>query len=218
MIKGAIFDLDGTLLATLESIAKSGNAMLNHFGYPEVAVEQYGVFAGNGADKLVERALIYSGDTELVHLREAITVYREYFGQFCSYQVKPYEGIAQMLSELVAKKIRLGVVTNKPHQNAVRLMKEYFGNDPFTHVLGQQDGLPQKPDSTGIFTVLKDWGIAPSECVYLGDSDVDMQTGNNAGCLTVGVLWGFRDEKELRENGAHHVISHPMDLLPLLKG
>lgn len=217
MIKGAIFDLDGTLLATLESIAKAGNTMLKHFGYPPVPVKQYGIFAGNGADKLVERALIYSGDTKLVHLEEAIRVYRECFGEYCSYEVKPYDGIVKMLDELVAKKIRLGVVTNKPHVNAVRLMKEYFGNYPFTHVIGQQEGLPQKPDPAGIFTLLSDWEIAPSECVYLGDSDVDMQTGNNAGCLTVGVLWGFRDKGELDENGAHHTIENPLELLDLLK-
>ncbi|MBR5239680.1 MAG: HAD family hydrolase [Clostridia bacterium] len=217
MIKGAIFDLDGTLLATLESIAKSGNTMLAHFGYPPVPVKQYGVFAGNGADKLVERALLYSGDTQLTHLEEAIRVYRECFGEYCSYRVKPYDGIVKMLDELVAKKIRLGVVTNKPHVNAVRLMKEYFGNYPFTHVVGQQEGFPQKPDPAGIFSVLRDWDIAPSECVYLGDSDVDMQTGNNAGCLTVGVLWGFRDKGELDENGAHHTIENPLELLDLLK-
>ena len=217
MIKGAIFDLDGTLLATLESIAKAGNTMLAHFGYPPVPAKQYGVFAGNGADKLVERALIYSGDTTCSHLEEAIRVYRECFGEYCSYQVKPYDGIVKMLDELVAKKIRLGVVTNKPHVNAVRLMKEYFGNYPFTHVIGQQTGLPQKPDPAGIFDVLRDWGIAPSECVYLGDSDVDMQTGNNAGCFTVGVLWGFRDKGELDENGAHHTIENPLELLDLLK-
>ena len=216
MIKGAIFDLDGTLLATLESIAKSGNTMLKHFGYPPVPVKQYGVFAGNGADKLVERALLYSGDTKLTHLEEAIRVYRECFGEYCSYQVKPYDGIVKMLSELITRKIRLGVVTNKPHVNAVRLMKEYFGEYPFTHMIGQQEGLPQKPDPAGILSVLKDWGIAPSECVYLGDSDVDMQTGNNAGCLTVGVLWGFREKAELLENGAHHTIEHPMELLDLL--
>ena len=217
MIKGAIFDLDGTLLATLESIAKAGNTMLKHFGYPPVPVKQYGIFAGNGADKLVERALIYSGDTKLVHLEEAIRVYREIFGEYCSYQVKPYDGIVKMLDELVAKKIHLGVVTNKPHVSATRLMKEYFGNYPFTHVIGQQTGLPQKPDPAGIFTLLSDWGIAPSECVYLGGSDVDMQTGNNAGCLTIGVLWGFRDKGELDENGAHHTIENPLELLDLLK-
>ena len=218
MIKGAIFDLDGTLLATLESIAKAGNTMLAHFGYPPVPAKQYGVFAGNGADKLVERALIYSGDTTCSHLEEAIRVYREIFKDYCSYQVKPYDGILEMLGELANKNIRLGVVTNKPHVSAVRLMNEYFSEYPFTHVVGQQDGLAQKPDPAGIFSVLSDWGIEPSECVYLGDSDVDMQTGNNAGCLTVGVLWGFRDKAELDQNGAHHTISHPMELLPLLKG
>ena len=217
MVKGAIFDLDGTLLDTLESIAKAGNTMLKFFGYDPVAVKQYGVFAGNGADKLVERALTYSKDPGLSHLPEAIRVYRECFAEFCSYRVKPYDGIVRMLDELVTKKIRLGVVTNKPHVNAVRLMKEYFGNYPFTHVVGQQEGFPQKPDPAGIFSVLRDWDIAPSECVYLGDSDVDMQTGNNAGCLTVGVLWGFRDKGELDENGAHHTIENPLELLDLLK-
>ena len=216
MVKGAIFDLDGTLLDTLESIAKAGNTMLKFFGYDPVAVKQYGVFAGNGADKLVERALTYSKDPGLSHLPEAIRVYRECFAEFCSYRVKPYDGILEMLSELQKKNIRLAVVTNKPHVNAVRLMKEYFGDTPFTHVIGQQDGLPQKPDPAGIFTILDDWKIAPSECVYLGDSDVDMQTGNRAGCLTVGVLWGFRSKEELLENGAHHVIEKPMDLLALL--
>lgn len=218
MIKGAIFDLDGTLLATLESIAKAGNTMLEKLGYPPIAAKQYGVFAGNGADKLVERAIIYSGDINLTKRDEAIRVYREVFKEYCSYQVKPYDGILDMLGELTSKKIRLAVVTNKPHVNAVRLMKEYFGEYSFTHVIGQQEGFPQKPDPAGIFSVLSDWGIAPSDCVYLGDSDVDMQTGNNAGCMTVGVLWGFRDKAELDENGAHHTISHPMELLSLLKG
>lgn len=218
MIKGAIFDLDGTLLATLESIAKAGNTMLAQFGYPPVPVKQYGVFAGNGADKLVERALIYSGDTKLTHLEEAICVYREIFKQYCSYQVKPYEGILPMLSELQNQNIRLAVVTNKPHVNAVCLMKEYFGNYPFTHVIGQQDGFPQKPDPAGIFEIVSQWGISPEECVYLGDSDVDMKTGKGAGCLTVGVLWGFREKEELLANGADHLISHPLELLPLLKG
>ena len=217
MIKGAIFDLDGTLLATLESIAKAGNTMLEKLGYPPVPVKEYGVFAGNGADKLVERALLYSGDTRLTRLHEAIRVYRDIFKEVCNYQVKPYDGICELLKELTNQKIRLGVVTNKPHVNAVRLMKEYFGEFPFTHVIGQQTGLPQKPNPAGILSVLSDWEIEPSECVYLGDSDVDMQTGNHAGCLTVGVLWGFRDRKELEENGAHHTISYPLELLDLLK-
>ena len=216
MIKGAVFDLDGTLLNTLESIAKSGNEMLQSFGYPPAPAEQYGIFAGNGVDVLVERALRYSGDTSLSHLEEAKKRYREYFREFCSYRVAPYEGILPMLDALQKKTIRLAVYTNKPHENAVKLMKEYFPKDLFTHVLGQREGFARKPDPQGIFDITQDWGITPKECVYLGDSDVDMKTGRSAGCLTVGVLWGFREEKELLLNGAHHVIRHPKELLSLL--
>ncbi len=218
MIKGAIFDLDGTLLNTLESIAKAGNTLLQSFGYPPAPVKQYGIFAGDGADVLVERALLYSGDTNLSKAEEAKARYREIFPEFCSYQVKPYEGILEMLGELKKQNIRLAICTNKPHASAVRLAKEYFGEDCFTDVLGQQDGFPKKPDPAGLLKIASDWGIAPSECVYLGDSDVDMKTGKSAGCLTVGVLWGFRDEEELMANGADRVISHPDELLPFLKG
>ncbi|MBO5409489.1 MAG: HAD family hydrolase [Clostridia bacterium] len=218
MIKGAIFDLDGTLLDTLESIAKSGNEMLCSFGLAPAPVKQYGVFAGNGADVLVERALCYSTDNKLSLLEDAKRRYREFFREFCSYRVKPYEGIVPLLEKLKEKNIRLAVCTNKPHENAVRLIQEYFGDNVFTAVLGQREGFPKKPDPKGIFTILSQWDISPDECVYLGDSDVDMKTGKNAGCLTVGVLWGFRDKEELQANGADHVIAHPMDLISLLKG
>ena len=217
MIKGAIFDLDGTLLATLESIAKSGNEMLKHFGFPPAPVSKYGEFAGDGADVLVERALKYSGDTSLSYLPEAKIKYRECFREFCAYNVKPYEGIVEMLDSLCKKNIKLAVFTNKPHENAVKLMKEHFSSYPFTHVFGQCDAYPRKPDPTGIFQILRDWGICSEECVYVGDSDVDMKTGKRANCLTVGVLWGFRTREELHANGADGVISHPLELLEYLE-
>lgn len=217
MIKGAIFDLDGTLLNTLESIAKSGNEMLRFFGFPPAPVSQYGVFAGDGADVLVERALYYSGDTALSHLEEAKKKYKEIFRQFCAYQVQPYEGILELLTALSQRDIKLAVFTNKPHENALKLMKEYFPNHPFTHIFGQCDAYPRKPDPTGMLQIIKDWGISPQECVYLGDSDVDMKTGKGANCYTVGVLWGFRTKEELLSHGADRVISNPMELLNCLE-
>ena len=215
MIQGVIFDLDGTLLATLESIAKSGNEMLKHFSLPEAPVPKYGSFAGDGADVLVERALRYAGDTTLSHLEEAKKIYRACFREFCAYRVEPYAGILEMLDGLCEKGIKLAVFTNKPHENAVKLMKEYFPKHPFTHVLGQCDAYPRKPDPEGIFQITKEWGVTPEECFYVGDSDVDMKTGKRANCLTVGVLWGFRTKEELLSNGADHVISHPAELLQL---
>ena len=217
MIKGAIFDLDGTLLATLDSIAKSGNEMLKHFGFPPAPKEQYGVFAGDGADVLVERALNYSGDTSLSHSEEAKRKYREYFREFCDYNVKPYDGISELLDGLCKKNIKLAVFTNKPHENAVKLMKKHFPSYPFTHIFGQCDAYPKKPDPTGMLQILNDWGISPGECVYLGDSNVDMKTGKRANCLTVGALWGFRTKEELLANGADRVISRPLELLDCLE-
>ena len=216
MIKGVIFELDGTLLDTLESIAKSGNEMIKSFSLPEAPVSQYGTFAGDGVDVLVERALRYAGDPTLSHLEEAKKKYRECFQEFCAYRVEPYDGILEMLDGLCEKGIKLAVFTNKPHENAVKLMKEYFPKHPFTHVLGQCDAYPRKPDPTGIFQITKEWGITPGECIYMGDSDVDMKTGKRANCLTVGALWGFRTKEELCENGADHVIAHPSELLKLI--
>ena len=217
-IKGAIFDLDGTLLDTLESIAKSGNEMLQCFGYPAVATAQYGRFAGDGADMLVARALRYSGDASLSHLEEAKKRYREFFRTFYHYRVRPYEGIPALLEALDQQAVLLGVCTNKPHEHAVKLVQESFRENLFTHVFGQNEGFPQKPDPKALLRIIEKWNIRPEECVYLGDSDVDMQTGKGANCRTVGVLWGFREKEELLANGDDHVIAHPMDLIPLLKG
>ncbi len=218
MIKGAIFDLDGTLLDTLESIAKSGNEMLKTFGYPPVEPKQYGYFAGNGADVLVERALRYRGESEETVLSEAKRVYRECFGKFCRYRVQPYEGVLQALSQLKEAGIFLGVLTNKPHPNAVALVNEYFPAHTFTHVIGQQENFPRKPDPKGIFSITHSWGILPEECAYFGDSDVDMKTGKRAGCVTVGVLWGFREKEELLTNGADFLISNPLEIASFGKG
>lgn len=215
MTKGVIFDLDGTLLDTLESIAKSGNEMLRHYGFLPAPVARYGIYAGDGADVLVERALREAGDVTLSFYEEARKLYRECFHRFCSYEVKPYEGILPMLSALLEHQIPLAVYTNKPHENAVRLVEEYFGANTFTHILGQSPDRPRKPDPAGIFEITKDWGVSPKDCLYLGDTDVDMQTGTAAGCVTVGVLWGFREEKELLDHGARLLAHHPLEILPM---
>ena len=213
MKKGVIFDLDGTLLDTLKSIAKSGNEMLKSFGLPQAPISQYGIFAGDGADVLVERALRYAGDTSLSFYEEAKVRYREFFREFCAYQVAPYDGILELLSQLQENNILLAVYTNKPHPNAVRLVHEYFGENTFTHVIGKDNSRPRKPHPAGILEITKDWGVSPEDCVYLGDSDVDMQTGKGANCLTVGALWGFRTKEELTSHGADFIVTHPLELL-----
>lgn len=216
MKKAVIFDLDGTILDTLDSIWKCGNMMLAELGFAPAPREQYGYFAGNGADKLVERALRYSGDDSLAHFDEGKRIYRLYFRQYCDYNVCPYDGMLSLLDELCGKGIRLAVCTNKPHEEAVRLVKKHFG-DRFSSVLGQRDDFPRKPDPKGIHVILNEWGMKADECIYIGDSDVDMFTGKAAGVFTIGALWGFRTREELASAGADALAEHPKEILLHLK-
>lgn len=217
MIKGAIFDLDGTILDTLSSLEKAGNLMLSALGFPPAPKAEYGYFAGNGMDVLVERALCYNGDTELIHYEQAKQLYREYLREYCNYAVKPFDGILTLLDELKNKNILTAVCTNKPHETAVAMIEKHFGKNTFSMILGQKDDFPKKPDPAGVLKILNKWNILPEECLYTGDSDVDMLTGKSAGTLTVGVLWGFRSKEELLENGADGLAETPLDLLKFIQ-
>jgi phosphoglycolate phosphatase len=216
MIKAVIFDLDGTLLNTVSSMAISVNRVLEHLGLSPRPEEEYKKYAGDGAGMLVKRALIAAGDTQLSHFEEAFEEYMKLFQTSCTYHVTPYDGICDLLQELKHRGILLAVLSNKPHQQAKDVIDTYFDDDIFSVVQGQVDGIPKKPDPSGALKIAQSFGVSPSECLYVGDTNVDMQTGNRANMHTVGVLWGFRDQQELMENHAQHIISYPGDLLSLL--
>jgi phosphoglycolate phosphatase len=216
MYKACIFDLDGTLADTVESIAKSANEALAAVGLPEQPVEKYNCFAGDGAKILLQRALISAGDSELEHFEEVDRLYRDFFKEGCTYHVKPYEGIRSMLGFLKEAGIKIAVLSNKPHDRAVQVVETLFGKAYFDLILGQQPGLEKKPSPEGALSIASCFGVETGECLYIGDTNTDMQTGNNAGMCTVGVTWGFRDRKELEENNAHVIIDKPMELLRLI--
>lgn len=216
MYQACIFDLDGTLTDTLESLTVSVNLTLKELGFPPITAEQCRSFVGNGARVLMEKALKASGDTGLERMEQAMEVYGRVFAKNCTYHVKPYPGILELLEELKQRGIRTAVVSNKPHRQTVDVVKTFFGEKLVDMAQGQQDGIPRKPDPAAVLSVLEQFQIRPSEAVYIGDSEVDMETGRAADMLTVGVCWGFRDKALLEQTGADRTIEHAEELLQLL--
>ncbi len=212
MYQCCIFDLDGTIINTVHSLAHTISLTMKHFGYENVDEAHTKVFVGDGYEKFVERALIYSGDTELIHYEEALKVYSENFKKYCLYQVEAYPGMVEFLTFLKDKKIPIGVLTNKGYDRAVECVEEVYGKGFFDVIMGDGQGVKLKPDPEGALLMAERLGAIPSQCLYFGDTNTDMITGKNAGMDTVGVTWGFRDEAELRSFEPKYIISHPDEI------
>lgn len=214
MKKAVIFDLDGTLLNTIDDLGDSVNYVLKKHNYPTFSIEEYKYKVGNGMRKLIERSLPKSEQTD-EKIEKILAEFMAYYGEHKMDKSAPYDNIEQLLKTLKQKGVKTAVVTNKAHISAKPLMDEVFPN-LFDAVIGQKEGVPTKPDPTSVFAVLKELGVSADECLYLGDSGVDMQTAKNAGIFGIGVLWGFRKADELIENGAKKLIGKPQELLELL--
>ena len=214
MIKACIFDLDGTLADTLESMAYVANEIMQKYGLKTLPTDTFRYYSGEGADMLMQRALKDAGDKELIHYEEGRRLYREMFAADPMYKVVPYEGMQETLKELKKRGIRLAVCSNKPHPAAVKVIAQLYGDD-FDMVLGQSDAIRRKPAPDGPLMIAGKFGVRPEECMYVGDTSTDMKTGKAAGMFTVGALWGFRDREELNANGADLVAEHPTDLVKI---
>ncbi|ADL05007.1 HAD family hydrolase [Lacrimispora saccharolytica] len=212
MYKCCLFDLDGTLINTIHSLAYSISLTMEHFGYGPIDVAHTKKFVGDGFKKLVERALIYSGDDELTHFREALAFYEKTFEKNCLYMVEPYEGMPELLQFLKDKGIKIGVLTNKGHERAVECVEAVFGRGFFDLIIGEGNGVKCKPDPSGAFMAADHFHANPSQCLYFGDTNTDMKTGINAGMDTVAVTWGFRDRAELEAFQPKYIISNPSEI------
>ena len=211
-IKLILFDLDGTLVNTLEDLAVSTNVALKEHGYPQHPIEAYKYFVGNGVYKLIERALPCEARTEeeINKIKESFIAY--YDAHLTDY-TKPYEGILETIEKLKMSGIQLAVVTNKPHAQALRVVRACFKPDTFIEVWGQREGIPHKPDPTVVRQIMTKYERVSDEVLYIGDSDVDMQTAKNAQVKGLGASWGFRAEEELLENGAWVVLQRNEEIL-----
>lgn len=216
-VRACIFDLDGTILYTLDSIALAGNRMLRELGFPEQPVDDYRYYCGDGADNLVKRCLKkVDGYTE-ENFRSGCILNRKFLAEQPSYGVHPYEGMQEILQELKKQGIRLAVFSNKPDDAAQEAVEGSYG-DLFDIVRGQIRGIPIKPDPRGALYIAQELEVSPGQCLYFGDTWTDMQTGKSAGMETIGVLWGYRDERELVDNGADRIIREPAEILTLING
>lgn len=212
MIRCCIFDLDGTLLNTLDALTLTVNLTLEHFGYEPVDEAHVREFVGDGYKLLMERVLKYRGDETLEHYEESLDVYMELFAEHCMHNVRPYDGIREFLEELKKHNIKIAVLSNKPHARTVENIERVFGKGYFDYVAGEKTGIPRKPDPAGVIRILDELQIHPEECLYFGDTNTDMKTGLGAGLSTVGVTWGFRDREELESFHPQYIISHPSEV------
>ncbi|QKF60254.1 HAD family hydrolase [Aliarcobacter lanthieri] len=209
-----IFDLDGTLLDSIEDIAVSMNKVLESLNLPTHNIKDYKYFVGSGVDILVENAL---GKFSKEIKDEAIKRFKlEYDGKLHSKTI-PYEGIYELLNELKKLNYNLAVLSNKPHEFTVSYVNHFFQDYGFKEVHGQKDNVPKKPNPQAAIEIAKSLNVPCEKVFFIGDTKVDMQTAKSANMLAIGVLWGFRDEQELREFGADFIVKTPMEILNIIK-
>ena len=212
MIKACIFDLDGTIGNTLDSMVYSVNLTLKEMNLSEISKEQCREFVGNGARVLMEKALDASGNPGATRIEEGMQIYGRIFDENCTYHVTPCEGVPEMLYKLKKKGVKLAVLSNKPHCQAVRAVHAIYGEKLFDWVQGQQEGIPRKPDPAGLNQIMRRLGVLPEETLYLGDSPEDALTAQNAGVEFMGVTWGYRTLGQLRKAGTREWINRPEEL------
>ena len=207
--KAAIFDMDGTLVDTLEDLYDSVNEMLAHYNLPLRTLDEVRQFVGNGARQLMIRSL--PADCDFID--EALNFYNDCYARNCLNKVKPYDGIMDLLTTLEAKGVPLGICTNKQHFAAVAIADKILAPIKFPYVSGDEPGQPRKPNPTRALACAEKFSVMPEDVAYFGDTAVDMQTALNAGFLAVGVTWGFRPRSELVDSGAQIIIDNPHEIL-----
>lgn len=213
--KAVVFDLDGTLLDTIDDLADSMNSVLEQNGYPVHDIEAYKYFVGDGLRNLVSKALPADKRNDETINRGLAAMRSEYSKRWAD-KTKPYPGITNMLDALVENGIKLSVLSNKADDFVKAIMKRFFADWVFEPMLGERKGTPRKPDPAGALEIARILDIKPCEFLYLGDTGVDMITANAAGMYAVGALWGFRKAGELRENGAMVLAADPAEIPKLL--
>ncbi len=213
-IKAVLFDLDGTINNTVNDIAASGNYALAKHGFPTHPADSFKLFAGSGTYIMLQRAMPEEhkndGSVELI-----IDDYLAHYSVHSMDTTAPYDGIRELIDEIKSRGYKMAVVTNKPDAVAKQLLSDMFPGK-FDVVIGQMDGMPVKPDPAMPLLAMKELGVTAEECVFVGDSGVDIETGKNSGAYPIGVLWGFRGREELLASGSKELIEKPCELLDIL--
>ncbi len=217
-IKAIVFDLDGTIVDTITDISNAMNLALDELSLPNFTEEEYKYLVGSGLDRLVDGVLPKEmSDEETVN--DFVERFRKHYSKKWLETSIPFEGIAELLDSLKMIGIKMAVFSNKPHASTVAMIETILPNR-FEVVYGERldEGIPKKPDPTMLLRIAQELSVSPSEIIYVGDSDVDMQVSVNAGMIGVGVLWGFRTEQELVNNGATYIVAKPADIMDIVGG
>jgi len=212
-IKGGLFDLDGTLLDTLEDIAVCMNRILKRHGFPRHDAGSYRMFVGDGVEMLVRRAVAPSDDEKKI--ARCASEFRRQYHHGWNRATRPYDGITVMLETLQSLRLFLAVLSNKPNRTTIDMVRYYFPGQHFTVCMGH-GAFPRKPDPQAALYIASVMGIKPQECLYAGDSGTDMETAAAANMPSLGVLWGFREESELRQKGAGWIAAAPGEVVKII--
>ena len=207
---GIIFDLDGTLLDTLQDLTDAVNYTLRYYGCPERALEEVKEFIGTGAKNLIRKAL--PGKENDPDVDTVLATYQAYYATHARVKTKPFDGILEALEE-IGSKYPIAIVSNKPDIAVKPLCADFFGSHIFA--LGETADIPRKPAPDMVYKAMEAIGV--EQCIYVGDSEPDVEVSKNVGCKCLSVLWGFRDEACLRSVGAEHFCSDPKNMLAALE-
>jgi len=213
--KVVIFDLDGTLLNTLQDLTDSTNYALSVLNFPSHSIDKIRSFVGNGVSKLIELSIPNGLENE--NYEKCLEIFKKHYSQNMYNKTKPYDGIIEMLVELKKLGFKTAVVSNKFDYAVKKLCKKYFHN--LTDMCvgeNEKNGIKKKPSPEAVFSVVKAFGVNMQDCIYVGDSEVDIQTSKNAGIDFIGVSWGFKDKEFLKNNGAVNIIDYPLEIIKYL--
>jgi len=225
MYTSVIFDLDGTLLDTVPDLAEATNKALIEYGFKGLPEENFNQYLGDGVYNLMIRVL----DDQPKSIRPDKTMYdtlvpqlvlkqKFFYKKLWKNRTKPYTDIVPLIKALKDDGAKIGVVSNKPHEFTLLMIQYFFNSETFDIILGQKNNTPVKPAPDALFHAIDEMSIKKSDLLYVGDTDTDMKTASNAGVVSVGVTWGFRSEKELRENEADFIVHNPMEILEIYRG
>lgn len=216
MTKLCIFDMDGTLVNTIDTIAHFGNTALKHFGLDTFPTDAYKLMVGNGSVNLIKNMLKGLGKEEMDY-RQVHSYYFDIYDKDFMYLTRAYDGIIDMLKALKEKGIKTAILSNKDDVTAKKVADVLFEEGLIDLCLGSRAGVPLKPQPDAVYEIMEHFGALADECLYIGDTATDIQTAKNAGLYSIGVLWGFRDEAELSNAGADVIISDPMEIANIAK-
>lgn len=210
-----LFDLDGTLINSLEDLADSANEALVKYGFKTHPTDEYKKFIGNGVRRLIKNTLPEHTPENVID--KILHDYRMIYNRNFVNKTRPYDGIHEMLENLSLSGVRMGVCSNKPHIPTNEIVEKLLGKKYFDVIFGERDGVPRKPDPASLIEAAGLLKVEPGSTIYLGDSGGDMESANRAGMLAVGALWGFRDKEELENSGGKVLLQSPDELVDFIK-